>query len=380
MRAKTDSASDNAEVKPLSNNGVCELSGNWTVTGLGPLSQHFKKIKWQNKSQTIELVGAAISEMDSAGAVLLDDLKKQLETKHIQVKLSGFKPQHQVLIEMASAHEIKRPAEKKEPKLTWLAIIGKKVVDSVEELPSVLDFIGEVSIKLFEVIRDPAKLYWGIFLRTLQTAGCNALSIIALLSFLIGIVLAYQAGVQLREYGANIFVVDLVGISVLREFGPLITAIILAGRTGSAFAAQIGSMMINSEVDALQTMGVSPASLLIIPKVLAMLIIVPLLIVWSDIFGVIGGMVMVRPMLGIGYNTFMHRFTESVSLTDYNVGLVKAPVFALIITLVGCYQGFQVRLSADSVGDRTTRSVVQSLFMIIVADAAFSIYFSWRGI
>ena len=191
-----------------------------------------------------------------------------------------------------------------------------------------------------------------------------------------GIVVAYQGADQLRQYGANIFVVDLVGLSMLREFAPLITAIIIAGRSGSAYAAQIGTMAVTEEIDALMTLGISPQELLVLPKVIALIIVLPLLTMFADILGVFGGMIMASQQLGVGFVEFLDRFAKAVSPTAFMIGIGKAPVFAAIIAMVGCYQGFKTKGGADSVGRQTTRSVVQSIFLVIVADAIFSVAFS----
>jgi phospholipid/cholesterol/gamma-HCH transport system permease protein len=193
---------------------------------------------------------------------------------------------------------------------------------------------------------------------------------------MLGVVVAYQGADQLRRYGANIFVADLVGLSILREFGPLITAIIIAGRSGSAYAAQIGTMAVTEEIDALRILGIAPMELLVVPKVIALVIALPLLTVCADAFGVVGGMVMAKTQLGVGYAEFMDRFLKAVSVTAYLVGVGKAPVFASIISTVGCFQGFRTRGSADSVGRQTTLAVVQTIFLVIVADGLFSVAFS----
>jgi phospholipid/cholesterol/gamma-HCH transport system permease protein len=214
----------------------------------------------------------------------------------------------------------------------------------------------------------------------IRSAGVDALPIVAILSFLLGIVVAYQAADQLRRFGANIFVADLVGLAMLREFAPLITAVILAGRSGSAYAAQIGTMAVTEEIDAMRTIGLSPIEVLVLPKLLALLVAVPLLTVFADILGVAGGMVMAQAQLGVGYADFLDRFVNAISVTSYLVGIGKAPVFAAIIALVGCFQGLRTRGGADSVGRQTTRSVVQAIFLVIVADAVFSIMFSIFGL
>ncbi len=211
----------------------------------------------------------------------------------------------------------------------------------------------------------------------MQTAGLEALPITGLLSFLMGVVIAYQGADQLQRFGANIFVVDLVALAMLRELSPLLTAIIIAGRSGSAYTAQIGTMKVTEEIDALRTIGVGAQELLVVPKVVALIIVMPLLTVYTDVTGVLGGMVMARTKLDVSFDVFIDRLDEAIQLSSYWTGLAKAPVFAMIIALVGCYRGFQVTGSAESVGAQTTMSVVQSIFLVIVTDAIFSIVFLW---
>jgi phospholipid/cholesterol/gamma-HCH transport system permease protein len=197
-----------------------------------------------------------------------------------------------------------------------------------------------------------------------------------LTAFLLGVVVAYQGADQLKNYGANIYVVELVGYSMLREFGPLITAIIVAGRSGSAYAAQIGTMVVTDEIDALRTIDIDPIELLVIPKIVGLLIAMPLLTVFADITGVFGGMVMARSQLDISFYEFIDRFGREIHAKELLVGLGKSLVFAVIIAGVGCFQGFRTADSADSVGRQTTISVVQSIFLVIVVDALFSVVFN----
>lgn len=239
-----------------------------------------------------------------------------------------------------------------------------------------LSFIGASAAALGAEFKRPSRIRWRPILHNIQTAGVNALPIVGLLSFLLGIVVAYQGADQLRRYGANIFIADLVGLSILREFAPLITAIIIAGRSGSAYAAQIGTMTVTEEVDAMRTLGMGPLDLLVLPKLVALMIAMPLLTVYSDICGVIGGMVMAQAKLGVSFNDFLDRFVNAVDVSTYWVGIGKAPVFAAIIAIVGCFQGFRTHGGADSVGRQTTRAVVHATFLVIVADALFSIVFS----
>jgi phospholipid/cholesterol/gamma-HCH transport system permease protein len=257
-----------------------------------------------------------------------------------------------------------------------LSRLGRSSATAAEQSVALLSFVGESALALFNCLRHPARLRWRPILFNIRSAGFDALPIVGLLSFLLGVVVAYQGAAQLRQYGANIFVADLVGVSMLREFAPLITAILIAGRSGSAYAAQIGTMAVTEEIDALRTLGIAPLELLVLPKLIALVIALPLLTVFADLLGVLGGMLMARAQLGVGIPEFLDRFVKAVSLTTYLVGLAKAPVFAAIIAVVGCFQGFQTHGGADSVGRQTTRSVVQSMFLVIVADALFSIAFS----
>jgi phospholipid/cholesterol/gamma-HCH transport system permease protein len=254
--------------------------------------------------------------------------------------------------------------------------VGRDSHAALAQAYALLGFLGESAMALGGWVRHPARIRWRPILFNLRTGGFDALPIVGTLSFLLGIVVAYQGADQLRQYGANIFVADLVGLSMLREFAPMMTAIIIAGRSGSAYAAQIGTMSVTQEIDAMRTLGIAPLEMLLLPKVLALLIALPLLTVFADVLGVAGGMLMARSQLGVGFAEFLERLSKAVSVTSYLVGLGKAPVFAAIIVLVGCFHGFRTRGGADSVGQQTTRAVVQSIFLVIVADALFSVAFS----
>jgi phospholipid/cholesterol/gamma-HCH transport system permease protein len=213
-----------------------------------------------------------------------------------------------------------------------------------------------------------------------QRAGVEALPIVMLLSFLLGVVIAYQGGVQLKSYGANIFVVELVSLTMARELAPMMTAIIVAGRTGSAFTAEIGTMKATEEIDALRTIGLPPIDVLVLPRLIGLVIALPLLSLVGDAAGIFGGMIMASTMLDVSVNDFLHRIPTALSATSFMIGIGKAPVFALLIAIVGCFEGFSVRGGAEAVGRHTTVSVVHSIFLVIVADAVFSIVFSWLGI
>lgn len=355
--------------------------GLWTFTGINKktLELAFDKIKHQVR-YTLNLDVHAIRTMDSSGAWLLYQWMQQLHQQGIKVSLVGLRDEHQMLfndIQKAATHYTKLPTLHA---YKGLPLLGKKTLDQLSEAHAFLHFIGKIVMEAVHTFRNPSQLRFNALVTIIENTGLFALGIIALLSFMIGIVLSYQMGIQLKNYGATWFIIDLLGLAILREFAPLLTAIMVAGRSGSSFTAQLGMMKIKEEIDALKTMGVLPEQLLILPRILGLIIALPLLTVWADIFGVLGGMAMTQSTLHIGYVDFLRRFPRVVQLSSLIIGIGKAPVFAFIISSVACFQGLRVRGSADSVGRQTTRSVVQAIFFIIVADALFSILFSTLNI
>lgn len=243
----------------------------------------------------------------------------------------------------------------------------------------VLGFVGQMILAALHLLRHPGKIRGGALLHQMELVGVNALGIIGLMSFLVGIVIAQQGAVQLQQFGAEFYTVNLVGRLTLRELGVLMTAIMVAGRSGSAFAAEIGTMKLTEEVDAMRTIGVSPVEALILPRVLATVLMLPLLGVYSAVMGIIGGAVLGQLSLGIPFITFLLRIREVVPTYDVWVGLIKGPVFGLIVALSGCYHGMQVKANAEEVGVRTTAAVVMAIFSVIVLDAFFAVFFSDVG-
>ena len=316
--------------------------------------------------------------MDTAGAYLLHQLRLKFK-KNINIK--GLKDSFHELLDIVS-NDIKilteKPIEPPRQNIFWY--IGKAAVIFYHHFLDFLAFLGEVVILLWRVLFHPARMQWRSLVHEIDLDGYRALPIVAVMMALIGVVVAYQLGVQLKIYAANVYVVDLSGVAILREFSPLIVSVIIAGRTSTAFAALLGTMKVNEEIDALLTMGLSPIERLVLPKVFGVLIALPLLVVWGDIFGMFGSMLMAKSMMGIDFNAFLERFKQEVPIKHLYLGLVKTPVFALIIAGIGCYQGFQAEGSAESVGIRTTKAAVQAIFLIILADGLFSILFNWMGL
>ena len=257
--------------------------------------------------------------------------------------------------------------------------VGEKVIEFGHGAAKNIGFLGAILIALLGTILHPSRLRGRALVRQMELIGISSLPIIGLMSFLIGIVIAQQGAVQLQQFGAETLTVNLVGRITLRELGVLMTAIMVAGRSGSAFAAQIGTMQLTEEIDAMRTIGVSPVEALVLPRLLAAIIMMPLLGFFASVVAIIGGAVIGTTMLGIPFWTFLVRIQEVVPMYDFYVGMVKAPVFGLIIALAGCYQGMQVKGSAEEVGLRTTAAVVQAIFMVFVLDAFFAVFFTEIG-
>ncbi len=354
------------------------LAGPWTAAGIGAIEAQLASLRVSADSSAVA-DGAAITALDTAGAWLLQKLLTRLRADGNVVTVQGLQPGFETLLGAVAEQVAARtaaPAAAAKPQPGVLEHVGRWASDVVEQVVALLSFVGETALALGGSVLRPARIRWRPILFNIRSAGFDALPIVGLLSFLLGVVVAYQGADQLRQYGANIFVADLVGLSMLREFAPLITAIIVAGRSGSAYAAQIGTMAVTEEIDAMRTLGIAPLELLVLPKLIALMIALPLLTLFADMLGVFGGMLMARAQLGVSFPEFIDRFVKAVSTTAYLVGIGKAPVFALIIAMVGCFQGFRTRGGADSVGRQTTRSVVQAIFLVIVADALFSVAFS----
>jgi phospholipid/cholesterol/gamma-HCH transport system permease protein len=371
LEIETDTAT-----APASVNVRC--AGAWTAQGIAPVEQRLTALTFPSASKLVIDV-SAISALDTAGAWLLHRTLRALEQRGVKVRVSGMRPEFDALLQLIAARA--GTTEHAAPvKVGLLASIGRHTWRSLLDFTGMLAFIGESAIVLLRSLAQPRRIRWRPILHNLQTAGFEALPITGLLSFLMGVVIAYQGADQLQRFGANIFIADLVGLAMLRELSPLLTAIIVAGRSGSAYTAQIGTMKINEEIDALRTIGVGPQELLVLPKILALVIALPLLTVYADVAGVLGGMIMANSKLDVSYDVFLDRLDDAISLSSFLTGVGKAPVFAVIIALVGCFQGFQASGSADSVGRQTTVSVVQAIFLVIVADALFSIVFNWLNI
>ena len=369
----------NARVESSDNGPVVFLNGDWTTDALEHVDEVLRSLKLPDEAR-LRVDARNIEHLDTSGALRIRQLLLDLEARDLEVSFEGLSQKYQELLGFVWSRCDNLGTVVDAPYQTFVERIGQDVFDRVEESGSLLSFLGEATVTAFQGVIRPFSIRWRTVLGVIQSAGVQALPIIGLLSFLLGVVIAYQGGVQLQLYGANIFIVELVSVTMVRELGPLITAIIVAGRTGSAFTAEIGTMKVTEEIDAMRTIGMGPMGVLVLPKVLGLMIVLPLLTVFSCAMGVFGGMVMAEVVLDVSLVDFWKRIPDAVSFSSYAAGIGKAPAFAAIIALVGCFQGTRVSGGAESVGQKTTISVVQSIFLVIVADAGFSIIFSLTGV
>lgn len=325
---------------------------------------------------------AAVEALDTAGAWFIHRTQRALTAAGLQVELVGAHPEHSRLLETVAAHE---KAEAPSPPrsnavLAFVASIGRATIEILGNAKLLVSFLGLTMIVLLRSLARPHRIRWRAVISHMESSGVRALPIVGLISFLIGIVLAYQSADQLARFGAQIFTVNIVGVGVLREMAILLTAILVAGRSGSAYTAQIGAMHVNEEIDAMKTLGLDPMEILVMPRVIALCLVLPLLAFYADIMGLIGGAVMASIQLDISIPQFITQLRGAVGTWDLLVGLIKAVPFAFIIAMVGCFEGFRVSRNAESVGQATTRAVVEGVFLVIVLDAMLSIFFQIIGI
>lgn len=348
---------------------VCRLQGAWNAQGLA--REPNAHLPAGTRHVTLD---ASATTLDTPGALLLVRSMAQWQSAGATVDVSGLSPPQQQLLDLVRQRALALPPAAR--RLGLLGDIGRATLIALDELRALLAFVGELVWRGAPLLLQPWRVRWREVIHEIDAAGLRAIGIIGLLSFLIGMVMAYQAGATLATYGANILIVNLVSIITLRELGPLLTAILVAGRTGSSYTAQIGTMRITEEVDALRALGLSPFEMLVLPKVIALVITLPLLALFADVMGLAGGGVVAAVGYGVPLSEYVARIPQVVGLKTLVLGLVKAPVFAVVIALVGCMQGLRVAGSAAAVGRATTVSVVQAIFLVIVIDASFSVLYN----
>jgi phospholipid/cholesterol/gamma-HCH transport system permease protein len=354
---------------------VLRLGGRWTVAHIGPIAPTLEALGDSNEPITVDMAG--VERIDTIGAWLVHKLIRDCA----KATLANASDDARRLIDQVGEADntVQVRPDQGSVVVKRIEAIGKGVVGSVETLGTFLAFLGKTLVVLAQEIVSRRRMRWNAIVSQMDVVGVNALGIVGLLSFLVGIVLAQQGAVQLRQFGAEVFVVNLIGRSTVRELGILLCAIMVAGRSGSAFAAQIGSMKLNEEIDAMRTIGMSPFDVLVIPRVIATALMMVLLGFYGSMMAILGGGLFCWASLDMPPISFFQRLQEVVPLSDFWIGLVKAPVFGAIIAVTGCFQGMQVTGNAESVGQRTTAAVVQSIFLVIVLDAFFAVFFTALG-
>jgi phospholipid/cholesterol/gamma-HCH transport system permease protein len=352
--------------------GTLHFTGSLTLAKIGDLDQRLRAC--DTPVERLDL--REVERIDTVGAWLVHRFAAEHDAK---IEGLGKDAQH-LLAQVENADQpVRMRPEGPGGFIRVLGEIGDAVVTTGQTLYGLLGFMGATTLAFLTLIRHPSRFRFNAVIQRFEVVGVSALGIIGLMSFLIGIVIAQQGAVQLREFGAEVFTINLVGRLTLRELGVLMTAIMVAGRSGSAFAAQIGTMKLTEEIDAMRTIGVSPMEALVVPRVLAAVCMMPLLGFYSSLMGIFGGGLLCWISLGIPPITFIQRIHEVVPITDLYIGLLKAPVFGAIIAIAGCFQGMLVESDAEQVGLRTTSAVVQAIFLVIVLDAFFAVFFSSLG-
>ncbi len=345
-------------------------AGEWTLQSASQIEKylaaipHNKKILWDVSH---------IVKFDSAGILLFIEYFERFK-KESEVEVVGYTKEQKAMYTLLQKKDIEEVIVL--PKETILEKIGQKTVELYQEFNDFVTFLGRLSSAFFHTIMHPGDIRYKEVIYHIHKSGFNALLIVGLSAFLVGLVIAYQSGVQLAKFGADLFIVDTVAISITREMGPMITAIVIAGRSGSAYTAEIGAMKITEEIAAMRTMGFDPYYFLVLPRIFALMIALPLLIFFADIMGIFGGMVVSSMQLNISMGQFIERLNEVLEVKHYILGMIKGPVFAFLISAVGCYRGLQVSDNTESIGLHTTASVVNSIFLVIAFDALFSVIYT----
>ncbi|MGH8373515.1 MAG: MlaE family ABC transporter permease [Gammaproteobacteria bacterium] len=354
-----------------------KLTGHWTLRGV---AQHADRLQRELRRYTSDPEAHwnlnTISALDSVGAFVLWRANEGQRPKHLVVR-----PEHVALFRHWTERQVPQ-----EPKLrttqhfdmvTAAAHIGRRALDHVS---SFLILVGQFVLDCLWLLRHPGSTPWRDISATIYQAGVKALGITALMGFLTGMVVSYLSSLELRSFGAGNFIVVIVGIGVLRELGPMLTAVLVAGRSGSAMAAQLGVMRVTQELDALSAMGVSQSLRLVLPKIVALIVVMPLLVVWSDILGMLGGIFAARATLGIGLWRFISAFPDAVPLANFWLGVGKGAVFGALVALVACHFGLRIKPDTESLAVETTNAVVSAITLAIIADAVFAIVFRNVGL
>jgi len=351
---------------------VLALSGRLDAATVRTLWDSMRKAAADAPAMPIVVDAAQVDYCDGAGAALLIDLLRQ--RREGRVEIANLKPGFQALLRQFDPKLLDHDLDPEPPRRPVIEEIGVDTLNLWRDIRSQIAFVGEVTAALAHAATHPADVRWKEVWRICERVGADALAIVSLISVLLGLILAFQSAVPMKRFGAEIFVADLIGLAILRELGPLMTAILLAGRSGAAFAAEIGTMRVNQEVDALTTMGLSPVRFLVTPRIIAAVLMTPLLTLYSDLVGILGG-ALTMTSFSIPFVTFLKEVDSAVGLPDFLAGFVKSFVFAILVAGIGCMRGLQTRAGASAVGDAATRAVVSGIILLVVVDGIFAVVY-----
>jgi len=357
------------------------LKGNWRIADEPiPVDAITREIESDPHIRILAFDTGELGEWDSS---LLTFLIKVIDTgarRGLEADRTGLPEGVGRLLSLASAVPEATDARRQEAKQPFLTRVGTQAISIAAAVGQMMEFLGEAAIAFFQLVRGRARLRRVDLMTLIQDCGADALPIVSLISVLVGLILAFVGAVQLRMFGAQIYVADLVGLGMAREMGAMMTAVIMAGRTGAAFAAQLGTMQVNEEIDALQTLGVSPMGFLVLPRMLALVLMMPFLCLYADLMGILGGGIVGVGMLGLSPLEYYHETVQAVQLMDFGAGLIKGAVFGVLIALSGCLRGMQCGRSSAAVGLATTSAVVTGIVAIVVSDAILTVIYDRLGI
>lgn len=372
---RAESAAPNAVFERGTTLATLRLTGSWRLASLARIAAQLEALQWPEK---FAIDGSGITEIDSAGALAL--LTHVDAHSRSQPQLTGFQANELRIVEQVRGRLEAARAPTRHHQERTIEMIGRRTIEVTLSVLGDINFLGATVVGLGRSVIHPHTVRIRELTAQFEQVCLNAIPVVALVTLLIGVVIAYLLGLQAEQFGANIFVVDGVGIGATREFAPIIVAVIVAGRSGAAFTAQLGSMRLTEETDAIRTLGLSPMDVLVLPRVIALMIAMPLLVFVGDVMSLTGALLIAEPMLDITPPTFIARLRDTLDISHPLVGLAKAPVFALVIAVIGCRMGMSVERDTRAVGMATTSTVVQSIVAVILLDAAFAVFFQELGI
>jgi phospholipid/cholesterol/gamma-HCH transport system permease protein len=351
---------------------VLALSGRLDAVSVPSLWESVRRAVAEAPARRVVVDATAVDYCDGAGIALFVDLLRH--HREPGVEIANLRPAFEVLLKQFDPKLLEHDLDPEPPRGPAIEEVGRAASNLWRDIRAQVVFIGELTSALAHVARHPSSVRWRDVWRICEQVGVDALPIVALISFLLGMILAFQSAVPMKRFGAEIFVADLIGLSMLRELGPLMTAILLAGRSGAAFAAEIGTMRVNQEVDALTTMGLDPVRFLVTPRIIAALLMTPLLTLFAGLVGLIGGAITMQSF-SIPIVTFLKEVDSAVNMSDFLAGFVKSFVFAILVAGIGCLRGLQTGAGASAVGDSATRAVVSGIILLVVVDGLFAVVY-----